>query len=796
VPFSFTAKENMTKEREVNPAGPDEVEVSETNEVAGAATPSTILAAEPTALGTTEEPKRRGRGVDRSALSEDELKKLKRDIDEKSRSKRADKKKAANYVFNSTMEPTKAEAKEILTARGLKNDHVINFCYDIGLIAAELNHRPANRFLFANGFRKLQESYEAKAPQTLEVIPPEDVEGELLNRAELYCLYDFGIWRQPDTSFDQWLANRLKFKMSAFEFSKILGKEDFGNLHEQWTSFAPRWNPIGLKPNYTLREALTWLDAQSDTKKYLLIASRNSMKSTWARILALTLTITCPDAPMLIVSETNKLSKKAMREFRGYLEMNPNFPSLFQQYFGEYTIAPNTGQSSTYENPLAHLGLPQIACESSSMESANTGSRFWLCLFDDPISRDNGTSNEDQRAEAISKHGSIMKLRDPAGYALNVQTPWTPEDLGDAMIQQNNKDPEHPLAVRIDPVFEIRPEAKGKGLLDLTETDVLLNFLPKLNWRFVRDEMRSPEGLNFFKTQYLCQWIREDSGISCQFEHDELWHRVKPASFFPTSLDSQVWMSMDRSYSVSKYSDLSALVVGRIQPVENRLALVINYVHMERLKESDLTKKIVDLISIHQPSVFIAERDKNWEDLWQNVIRLCGLRGIVAPYFRWIAIDNSEKSFARRVKSLELPISDGRIWFSNSFPQLEQLLLQFERFDGKKRSGSSIGTKDDGVAAVSLMFQEARSLHHSQEIKPEDEEQRRRNEEEEGAKIRRNHFNNLMFGNTYTPPPPKIEEEAPQKPADPRDRVFSYGRAVLPSSDHSTLFGAKGRWRR
>ena len=100
--------------------------------------------------------------------------------------------------------------------------------------------------------------------------------------------------------------------------SKILGKEDFGAVHEEWTRFAPRWSPIGLKPNYTLREALTLVERTIKKHRFLLVASRNSMKSTWARILALCLTITCPDAPILIVSETNKLSRKAMREFRGY----------------------------------------------------------------------------------------------------------------------------------------------------------------------------------------------------------------------------------------------------------------------------------------------------------------------------------------------------------------------------------------------------------------------------------------------------------------------------------------------
>jgi len=673
------------------------------------------------------------------------------------------------------------EAVEILLERGLRNQHVIDFCVTLALSAHRHLGVSYNRHLFAQGLRATLNGIE------LPTIEEGEVEGEILYRRDLHALWDYGFWRQPDVTFDQWLADRRRLKSSAYELSKLLGKEDFSFKHEEWTAFVPRWTPQGLRPEYTQREALAWLgsqrsDIEGDKKRYLLVASRNSMKSTWARIHALCLTITCPDASMLIVSETNKLSKKAMKEFKGYLEMLANSPTLFQQYFGEFTVpVDDAGQSQTYENPLAHLGLPQSACESSSMESANTGSRFWYCIFDDPISRDNGTANEEQRAAAIAKHGSIMKLREPAGFALNVQTPWTPGDLGDVMIKRNEEDLERPLAVRIDPVMEIKPEARRKNLLELVEEDVVLNFLPKLNWRFVRDEMRSPEGINFFKAQYMCLWLEEDEGLKVQFDHDELWNRVRPSGFFGSSFEAQTWMSLDRAYSVSKYADLSALIVGKIQPVEGKNALVVVDTHMERLKESDLVKRTVDLIARHHPQVLIAEKDKNWEDFWQTVVRGCALRGIVCPYFRWIDIDNTEKAFARRAKALELPLSDGRLWFANAFPQLEQLLLQFERFDGRKRSGNSVGSKDDGVAALSLMWQEARSLHHAEVIKDdaEDAERRRIAEEDETKEIRKREHYSRMFGNdVYTPSPP-TPEAAPAPSSDPRMRVF----------------GSKGPWR-
>jgi Terminase RNaseH-like domain len=763
----------LPDEKEVNPAQPEKVEVSSEAATTGSAEPpATALVQETPA----KEPRRRGRGIDLSSLTPEELKLHKRGIGAKSEKSRKDRKKAESYVYSSATEPTKAEAKEILTARGLKNAHVVDLCYDLALVAAEQNGVPANRFLFQNGIRRLLESYQCKAPNVLDLIPDEEVAGELLNRAELYALYDFGFWRHPDTSFDQWLADRLKFRMSAFELSKILGKEDFGTKHQEWTDFAPCWNPLGLRPGYTQKQALTWLDAQSEIKRYLLVASRNSMKSTWARILALTLTVTYPDARILIVSETNRLSKKAMKEFRGYLEMAPSSPTLFQQYFSEFTIAPDEGQSLVYDNPLARLGLPQNSVESSSMESANTGSRFDFCLFDDPISRDNGTANEEQRAAAISKHGSIMKLREPAGYAINIQTPWVQDDLGDVMIQRNSEDPEKPLAVRIDPVIEIRTEAKHKGLLELREEDVVLNFLPKLNWKFVRDEMRSPEGLNFFKTQYMTQWIVEKDEIKCQFDHDELRARAKHFGFFGASPIAQVVMSLDRSWSVSRYADFSCIVVGKIQAVENKQALVISDVKMDRWKESELVRHIVELIEKHRPTVFVSQQDKGWAELSEAIRRQCAMRNIPAPWLRFQVVDNTDRAKARRVKKLELPLSDGRLWFFMSH-WTEAALLQLEKFDGVTKSNSH--RKDDFCDALSILW-ESFGPKYLEEIPAEDKDQRDRELEDEAARERRRHFYDRMFsGQAPQRAPQPVAEEQPTQPADPRLRVF----------------GSKGPWR-
>ena len=89
--------------------------------------------------------------------------------------KKQEKTKKENYVFSSQVEPTKPEAKKILEGRGLVNTHVIDTVYRLLIDAAEQNAVPANRFLFANGIKKMLESFDKKEAQALGDIAVEEV---------------------------------------------------------------------------------------------------------------------------------------------------------------------------------------------------------------------------------------------------------------------------------------------------------------------------------------------------------------------------------------------------------------------------------------------------------------------------------------------------------------------------------------------------------------------------------------------------------------------------------------------
>src|SRR5258707_9756999 len=64
---------------------------------------------------------------------------------QESRERQKQSKQAESYKYTSTNIPTKPEAIEVLGQR-IQNLHVVDVCYDLGILAAERHGIPANRF--------------------------------------------------------------------------------------------------------------------------------------------------------------------------------------------------------------------------------------------------------------------------------------------------------------------------------------------------------------------------------------------------------------------------------------------------------------------------------------------------------------------------------------------------------------------------------------------------------------------------------------------------------------------------
>src|SRR6266478_6165988 len=550
------------------------------------------------------------------------------------RQKRADKKKTSSYVFDSATEPTKSEIQDLLKARGISNPQVLKTLQKWGAQAAQFLGVVPNRFFWTNGAAATKASYEREAAQPLEAIPAEPVAGELLNRAELFALFDFCVAPYETTTFDEYLTIRQNCKRDCFYLGKEILQKDFEDIHHHWYLWLPKFDPSTLPPNYTQRQAIEWLKAQApDIKEFLMIASRSSFKSSFSHIWILTAILCLPDVRILLVSGTRPLSKDFIGVIRSYFEVQEGFETRFQRLFPEYTIPMGDGSVLSLECPTARLRLAQ-SIESTSMDSTVAGKRSDLIIFDDPISNQT-VGNETQIQPSVNKRDALVKLGEAgARIILTIGTPWAANDLYAQLIERNASVEEPFMAWRIDPAFTVKKYAQHKltvtNLHTLVESDIESYLFSRFTWKGLRSEMTSPA---FFLSQNLCIFPKgNEEGLRVTFTEDDLRNHLRREGFFREPPGTLTVCSLDRAYSTAMYSDFSVVNVSKIMQVaanENvkpKMSLVVWDVFMDRVKESELVKAIVDMFAKHHPTYFTSEKDKGYENLDLAIRKACLLR--------------------------------------------------------------------------------------------------------------------------------------------------------------------------
>jgi hypothetical protein len=713
------------------------------------------------------------------ALGTPEFLLYKRETTRKSRKKSKEKQDADSPLFSSLMEPTKQEAKKILEGRGLKNGHVIDTVYRLLLQAAEQNNVLPNRFLFANGIKKMLKSHEQKSAQLLPEIPPDEVIGELSNRAELYGLYDAGIGSREPTTFEEFLEIRQHCKRDAFYLGKeILGK-DFAECHRVWTDYFPKFDPTGLRPSYTQKQAIKWLNDASETKNFLLLASRSAFKSSWSHIWVLSLILCFPDVRVLLVSETRPLSKDFIGVIRSYFEAISGQETRFQQFFPEFTIPMGDGSSLSLDCPMAHLRLAQ-SIESTSMDSTVAGRRFDAAIFDDPISN-MSCGNDVQIQASYNKFLALLKLRETSALALVLGTPWADTDMYARLIAQADENADSSWVYRIDPAFVVKRTARHKltpALLSTLVEDDIESFLfpERLNFKFLRQEILSSP--SFFMSQNLIIFPKDkDSDLKVTFDEIDLRAHLRPIGAFENKFSTSV-MSLDRAYSVSKYADYSAIVAGRIQIKDRQHICAVVDVLIDRLRESELVDACVKMIVKHQPTHFVLERDKGWETLIQSIQRKLMLMDAPLPQFIAKLIPSGGlniRAKAKRIKILELPLMENKLWFAGGI-WTDGVFLQFTTYDGITASNST--RKEDSVDAIALLYESFMPKTLGDATASVAEQERLDREAEMAAQQEKSsrHQESIFGSDMPRIQPPMSDDPPAERPADPRramlDRVF------------------------
>jgi predicted phage terminase large subunit-like protein len=693
-------------------------------------------------------------------------------IQDKSRAK----KKAQSFVYTSKLVATKSEALELLEQR-IVNPHVREVCYDLGLDAAEATGIIPNKFYWQNGLTQALASKETGEARPLELDHAAEVDGEVIHRGDLYAIFDYSFsWREPGIDFESFIEQRHLLKTDAYWLGLYLGK-DFHECHKVWADFFPRLKPT-LRPKYSQNDMKQWLGEQSPIKDFLLMASRNAYKSSWIAIWALTMVLCCPDSRLLFVSETTKLSKGFIRAFRNYWEVGSE-PTKFQYTFPEYCIPAGDGSTLSFECPLAHLGLIQSTAESTSMESSVVGQRADCIIFDDPIS-DKTTGTEEMCQKSIEVFSATKKLREVGGISIVIGTPWRAElDLYAVLLKRNEQDPEHSMAVRIDPAWTVKKSAQHKPLRDLREEDIEKFLFPeRLSWKFLQAEMRddaSPEK-TFFRSQNLVEFVAsEEDKWAVTFTMDELLARVKSPAFFSGSQLAMTVAAIDTAYSTAMTADRSAIVIARIFAHQGKNVAFIVDVIADRWKYADLAVKIVEAFAKHNVQRAVIERGGPWQELQAGIQRAAGLRGVVLPHVVFKQSTATGISVPRkvfRIKGAQSIMENDQLYFAPAMWN-DSLFAEMTNFNGKKSSTR----KDDQVDGVGMLVESFLVRDTGGGLKPSPEQEEMERQAHAQELLRQQH---QMYFGTGPNIPHSISKTPEPAPSNPLTQQLSRFGLVRP----------------
>jgi hypothetical protein len=660
--------------------------------------------------------------------------------------------------FTSREVLSKEDAFDVFEERGLSPERVEVF-YRLAVEASRETGLTANEFFFRHGVRRMQESIAAGRPILLEEIPDEDVAGMLDTRADLYATWDYSCsWRtgNPENeSFDAYIATCLAVKNDFFTLSEVCGKDFYKEAYQSWVDLMPKLDARDLPRRYTQQQMRKFLGV-SPIKQRLLSAARNSMKSSFMELWIVQLLLTVPDCRTLIVTETNPLATSRLEQVKLYFEVQPTGSTRLQQLFPHYCILQGEGKATEFRCPMSRLHLT-IGVALSSMESGGfAGQRNDVCLFDDPLS-ENTVGTEAAIKKTITKYDAIRKLSEIGALgSVLVCTPWAVTDLG-AELQKRNEEAEKDgnfefLDYRIEPAFTVKKHAEAiakEDLLALKESDVVLRFPRRLDWKFLRAEMQSGREDNFkgFRSQYLVSWadLAEDS-LRCSFVEEELKARTKPLAFFEPIALIDTYMSVDTAWSISKFADMSCIVLTKVIKHDNKTVGLVTDVDMARYKIPELAAHIVEAIHHGNPTKVVIEKSGSWQSLADEIRKAAMIRGYLLPHIYWKPTNlggTSAKAKVQRVKRLEVPIADRTLFFAQGHWN-DAALLQLVNFDGV-----NMKRRNDFPDALALGWE---TFFPNANQDPVSDAAKKAEEDAEAASLRRQMYDKVFGSSSYQPP--------------------------------------------
>jgi hypothetical protein len=671
--------------------------------------------------------------------------------------------------------------------RGLKHSHVIETVAEWAKMAADANKLVVNRKFLIDGF--------AKDDPAAATVSDEQAKGMIINTRDLFALYDFGAsWREfkwPLKTFEEF--QELPWDFSSFIAKKgkritfdefhgirycsivdsfwsgrwIHGMDFWPKPHREWRDFFPKKVP-SLPMDYGMEDIKKWFkDLTDGPRRFLLVASRNSYKSTWQVVSeAIPYVLAVPDVTILEISAIQKLSRKFVKKFRKHWTVeDKRNPNLFNILWPEMMIyAGDKSDSNVFDCPMKKGLYPQNTVAFSSCDSSQVGERCLVLVLDDPESEENANT-EDLREGLVEKIELIEKLKEPAGIEIIIGTPKAAVgDLYKTIIDRSAKTQHKHLDYVINPAWTLKKEAERKNIHEVTEEDIeSLLFPSRMDFDFLKAELENGSEKTF-RRENLCQWVDDDDpNLKLHFDRTYMDRNVITIEQVPSG--GEVFITGDLGFSLSKYRDPSCFTVHKT--IEDVMYVLSQ--STQHLNDNGKAEEIVR-IAREYPGVFnkcILEKYAANEGLDKEIQLTAMKYGTNVPVFWLPTTHDAEAKFRRLKHSVESAIYNGKVKFVKPKEGIgpnwiEDLFQELLRLDGTGPRRKSSTVRDDRGDSLSLAI---KFFLKSADNVDAEEMTKIREQEEARERMMRQH--DAIFGTPHmygiAPKPEPEKEVDPQK---------------------------------
>lgn len=694
---------------------------------------------------------------------------------------------------NSQTEIDEDRAREILTTeRNLRHPHVINTCLALAEVASQCLKLPKNEHFYRYGVMKTLMALATGQPAT-SVDPALDrwEPGQRIRVHEQYAIWDYSIsWRDQKVgrkfSFEEFQLLRRICQTDTYQAGRLVHGKDFAEKpHKQWNDelFVQR-NPDLLPEEYGHKELAEAMAAQSPCHHRMLLAARNSLKTTIDLYDICGWVCAFPDCRFLLCSSTNALTQQLVSLFRKiFIVRDPLEPTLFQQLWPEMCTSAKTPARS-YLCPMRKLDFPDPTLKQTSAESGGqAGGRATHIVYEDICEQSNVTTPE-QRQKVIEVYTLLNELLDPGGYVMICGTAWgAPTADGgcgdlyyEIVKEESQRSPsEKQFKIVIAPCWTVKPGVRKEPYdMSLTPDEVELMYPERLTYEWIRSKMgTAPNKLRNFRQQQLVTWVEDETeNLRIQFDPDVLTSAVTASSAVPTGTTV---LSVDIAYSLTSKADRTAIAAVRIHENLDKLkCMTVLDVEADQMRGSELAEKLARMCRQYNPSVVLLEKGPTSDHL-QALIDATSTKFNVPIPVRFVQTSNVKNIKFQKLKDLELLLAQGRLKFKAG-PYLDALFAELQRIDGT-RSGARKDDRGDAIAQVASVFRIYSTQSSKSKTEDESEVEKMQRKASLQAEMQR------YFNGSYTQQPKPEPKPEPQQPQPSFQKPFPRGGgfAVLPN---------------